>query len=75
MRCGSEHENIGGIEVQDYVPHHDPFQFYASTANPQHLPPTSEAAIGLVSHTLSDSLDGPGGLFTSRAARTTTRSC
>jgi phospholipase C len=45
--CGSEHENIGGVEVQDYVPHHDPFQFYASTANPKHLPPTSEAAIGL----------------------------
>jgi phospholipase C len=44
--CGSEHENIGGAEVQDYVPHHDPFQFYASTANPKHLPPTSEAAIG-----------------------------
>jgi phospholipase C len=44
--CGSEHENIGGVEVQDYVPHHDPFQFYASTANPEHLAPTSEAAIG-----------------------------
>jgi len=44
--CGSEHENIGGEEVTDYVPHHDPFQFYASTANPKHLPPTSEAAIG-----------------------------
>ncbi len=45
--CGSAHQNIGGIAVQDYVPHHDPFQFYASTANPKHLPPTSEAAIGL----------------------------
>jgi phospholipase C len=44
--CGSEHENIGGAEVTDYVPHHDPFQFYASTANPAHLPPTSEKAIG-----------------------------
>jgi phospholipase C len=44
--CGSEHENIGGVEVQDYVPHHNPFQYYASTANPKHLPPTSEAAIG-----------------------------
>jgi phospholipase C len=44
--CGSEHENIGGAEVQDYVPHHNPFQFYASTANPAHLAPTSEAAIG-----------------------------
>jgi phospholipase C len=44
--CNSEHENIGGIEELDYVPHHDPFQFYKSTANPEHLPPTSEAAIG-----------------------------
>ena len=44
--CGTEHENIGGNEVEDYVPHHDPFQYYKSTANPKHLPPTSEAAIG-----------------------------
>ena len=44
--CGSEHENIGGVEVQDYVPELNPFQFYASTSNPAHLPPTSEAAIG-----------------------------
>jgi phospholipase C len=44
--CGSEHENIGGNEVTDYVPHHDPFQFYKSTSNPKHLPPTSEAAVG-----------------------------
>jgi phospholipase C len=44
--CGSEHENIGGAEETDYVPHHDPFQFCASTANPKHLAPSSEAAIG-----------------------------
>jgi phospholipase C len=31
--------------VPDYVPHHSPFQYYASTANPQHLRPT--AAIGV----------------------------
>jgi phospholipase C len=30
----------------DYIPHHEPFQYYASTANPHHLPPTSLAAIG-----------------------------
>ncbi|SEB95687.1 phospholipase C [Terriglobus roseus] len=30
----------------DYVPHHQPFQYYASTANLQHLRPTSVAAIG-----------------------------
>ena len=44
--CGTEHENIGKNEVQDYVPHHDPFQYYKSTANPKHLTPTSEAEIG-----------------------------
>ncbi len=44
--CGSEHENIGKNEVQDYVPHHDPFQFYKSTSNPKHLAPSSEAEIG-----------------------------
>jgi phospholipase C len=30
----------------DYVQHHEPFQFYASTRNPHHLPPTSTAMIG-----------------------------
>ena len=44
--CGATHTNIGGATVADYSPHHDPFQYYASTANPKHLPPSSEAAIG-----------------------------
>jgi phospholipase C len=30
----------------DYIPHHQPFNYYASTANPHHLPPASLAAIG-----------------------------
>jgi phospholipase C len=30
----------------DYIPHHEPFQYYASTANPHHLPPASLSAIG-----------------------------
>jgi len=30
----------------DYIPYHEPFQYYASTANPHHLPPTSVAMIG-----------------------------
>ncbi len=30
----------------DYIPHHEPFQYFASTANPTHLPPTSVAMIG-----------------------------
>jgi len=44
--CGSKHTNIGGVSVTDYSPHHEPFQYYKSTANPKHLPPSSEAAIG-----------------------------
>ena len=38
--CGATHTNIGGNTVADYSPHHDPFQYYKSTANPKHLPPT-----------------------------------
>ncbi|HLI06421.1 MAG TPA: alkaline phosphatase family protein [Ktedonobacteraceae bacterium] len=44
--CGSSHTNIGGATVTDYIPHHEPFQYYQSTANPHHLPPTSTAMIG-----------------------------
>jgi phospholipase C len=35
----------GGPSV-DYIPHHAWFQYYASTANPQHQRPSSVAAIG-----------------------------
>ena len=30
----------------DYVPHHEAFQYYASTANPKHVRPSGVAAIG-----------------------------
>ncbi|HLX21344.1 MAG TPA: alkaline phosphatase family protein [Gaiellaceae bacterium] len=30
----------------DYIPHHEPFQYYASTANPHHLAPATLSAIG-----------------------------
>ena len=32
--------------TKDYIPHHAFFQYYASTANPQHTRPSSVAAIG-----------------------------
>ncbi len=51
--CGATH-NIGEIlggtgkagalpfgTKPDYVPHHEPFQYYPSTANPHHLPPSA----------------------------------
>ena len=44
--CTGVSQNIGGATVKDYNPHHEPFQYYLSTANPDHLPPTSVAMIG-----------------------------
>jgi phospholipase C len=44
--CGAKHTNIGGASVVDYSPHHNPFEYYASTANEHHLPPTSVDEIG-----------------------------
>jgi phospholipase C len=34
------------VAMSDYVPHHQPFQYYASTANPTHARPSSVQAIG-----------------------------
>jgi phospholipase C len=34
------------LRIADYVPHHNPFQYFASTANPQHLAPTSTSMVG-----------------------------
>jgi phospholipase C len=44
--CGATHSNIAGGSSADYSPHHSPFQYYASTSNPHHLPPSSVAKIG-----------------------------
>ncbi|NVI86290.1 phospholipase C [Actinomadura sp. BRA 177] len=44
--CGTSHANIGKNQVIDYSPHHEPFQYYKSTANEKHLPPSSVSAIG-----------------------------
>jgi len=44
--CAAVHLNVGGVSSKDYIPHHEPFQYYASTANPQHTPPASVAEIG-----------------------------
>jgi phospholipase C len=44
--CGTSHLNIISKNVTDYVVHHEPFQYYQSTANRHHLPPTSVAMIG-----------------------------
>jgi len=44
--CGASHKNIGNATVTDYVQHHEPFQYYESTANPDHVAPSSLAAVG-----------------------------
>jgi phospholipase C len=44
--------NIPGLPLKaDYIPHHEPFQYYASTANPTHIRPASTAAIGTTADT------------------------
>ncbi|MDT5230581.1 MAG: phospholipase [Mycobacterium sp.] len=56
--CGATHnvgEALGGSAKSgplpfgvkgDYIAHHEPFQYYPSTANPHHPPPTSVDMIG-----------------------------
>jgi len=46
----SSKSTINGVTSLDYIPHHEPFQYYASTRNLDHLRPSSAAAIG---HTLA----------------------
>ena len=38
---------VTNTNKKDYIPHHQPFQYYASTANPKHTRPTSYAMIGV----------------------------
>jgi len=48
--CGNHHVGLAGDDAvttsADYIPHHEPFQYYKQTANPHHVPPTSVTAIG-----------------------------
>jgi phospholipase C len=44
--CGTAHASISGASTADYVPHHEPFQYYKSTANPHHLAPSKVSMIG-----------------------------
>jgi len=40
--CNRSHTSvITNSNKKDYIPHHQPFMYYKSTANPQHLRPTS----------------------------------
>jgi phospholipase C len=44
--CGAAHDNIGGTSEVDYSPHHNPFEYYASTSNPHHVAPKNLAEVG-----------------------------
>lgn len=44
--CGTLHTAADGTPKQDYIAHHEPFQFFASTANLHHLAPRSPAYVG-----------------------------
>jgi len=44
--CSQAHDNVGGVSVVDYIPHHAFFQYWTSTQNPQHLPPGKPENIG-----------------------------
>jgi phospholipase C len=45
--CGSSEAQVGGTIESAYSPHHQPFQYFQSTSNPHHLPPSSPSMIGL----------------------------
>jgi phospholipase C len=67
--CGAKHTNVGGASVNDYSAHHNPFEYYASTANPDHLAPSSPAEIGYTDQAnheydlsaFNEALNGTGG--------------
>jgi phospholipase C len=44
--CGAKTANVGGALITDYIPHHQPFQYYPSTANPHHVAPASADEVG-----------------------------
>jgi phospholipase C len=46
-----------GVTENDYIPHHAWFQYYQSTANPDHLRPSSVAAIGYTYEPGTQTLD------------------
>jgi phospholipase C len=52
--CGRNTPSVyipGGPIKADYIPHHQPFQYYASTANLNHTRPASVAVIGTAADT------------------------
>jgi phospholipase C len=44
--CAMSHMGSNGAPQTDYIPHHAPFQYYPSTANQMHVPPSSAQRVG-----------------------------
>ncbi len=45
--CGASSTGLASpTGTHDYIPHHEPFQYYKTTANPNHLPPSGASKIG-----------------------------
>jgi phospholipase C len=48
--CASHHSGLAGDDavetVGDYIPHHEPFQYFTSTQNLHHNPPSDPSKIG-----------------------------
>jgi phospholipase C len=48
--CAAHHAGLAGDDavetVGDYIPHHEPFQYYTSTQNLHHVQPSNAALIG-----------------------------
>jgi phospholipase C len=42
----STYSSVTHVQTTDYIPHHEPFQYYRATANPAHTRPTSLQMIG-----------------------------
>jgi phospholipase C len=42
----SDTSPVTGVDKSDYIPHHEPFQYYTSTANPTHVRPSSPSLVG-----------------------------
>ena len=43
--CGSHHASLA-TDIGDYIPHHEPFQYFASTQNLKHVRPSDPRLIG-----------------------------
>ncbi|MGD1212845.1 MAG: alkaline phosphatase family protein [Candidatus Acidiferrales bacterium] len=61
--CGQHHVGLAGDDALtqssdgDYIPHHEPFEYYAQTTNQHHVPPSDPSLIGTSSDGASHQYD------------------